>query len=104
MKVNADWIGLIQFFVTFAISVWAFHKTALEYFKMQVEKARMKSIDINSFKILMQSKEKFEDDIEELKKADSIQKEDLKRIEADFKDIIKKFMDYQFKNFDEHIK
>jgi seryl-tRNA synthetase len=89
---------------TFSLAAFAFIKAAQEFFKSQVEKARMRSIDVGALRELMKSKEKFEDDIEDLKKADNIQKADINRIEAEFKDIIKKFMEYQFKNFDEHLK
>jgi hypothetical protein len=101
---KTDWLLFAQFVFTFGVSAWVFLKAVQEFFKSQTEKVRLKSIDIDALKTLMRSKEKFEQDIEDLKMSDHIQKEDLKRIEADFKDIIKKFMEYQFKNFGDHQK
>lgn len=101
---KGDWIGLVQFVFAWAITAFALIKTAQEFFKSQVDKERMKTIDVEAIRSLMRSKEKFETDIDDLKQADVIHREDLKRIENDFKDIIKKFMDYQFKNFDDHNK
>jgi len=90
-------IELVKVCVAFGISGFTVIKLYQEFLKNQLEKARMKAIDVESVKLLLKAKEKIQQDIDTLVKDRSIDREDIKELQRDFNETIKMFLEYQLK-------
>lgn len=90
-------IGLLEFIFAFGMSVWGAVVMYKEFLKNQIEKARLKAIDIESLKTLLAAKIKNDDDIKELFKNDADNEDSLRELQISFNETIKMFLQHQLR-------
>lgn len=93
MNLTEEIFDLAKFMAVLAASYFAYVKGIEAYFRARVEIARMKAVDMNTLKELVEQDKIIKVDIEQLKQTDRNHAEDIKKIERDYAELIKRFME-----------